>query len=141
MGREFGADAGKRSLGVLVLLSVKVSRNPPGLMVACHCKFGKLFLDHEIVELLVAGEFVPEPESVVEEPEPDVHAAAGAVLAEADEQLVVVVANALFLAPDRLPGLVEAVGLDVGDTESAVERIARLGIRFGNAGIVEVKFR
>ena len=58
-------------------------------------------------QALAAGEFIPEAQAVVEQAEADVQQAPALRLLQVDQQLVVVVADLRFLAPDRLPDFVE----------------------------------
>ena len=92
---------------VVVLLGVVVTGDPVRLVVARHSELGELALDDVEVTILAAGELIAEAEPVIEEAEADSYGIAIALLLERDEQFVVVVADRLDLAPDRLPGLIE----------------------------------
>ncbi len=77
------------------------------LVVARHSELCELTLDDVEVTILAAGELIAEAEPVIEETEADSYGITVALLLERDEQFVVVVADRLDLAPDRLPGLIE----------------------------------
>ena len=116
-------------------------------MVARHGKFGKFLLDLEIGQCVLQRELIAEAEAVVIQAETHLHHGALAVrvaqvagvirirdahaplrfahglrlLLQRHEQLVIVVPNGGFLAPDRLPGLVKRVERRVGEGETAVQ--------------------
>ena len=78
---------------------------------------------------LVGRELVTESQSVIEHPEADVHQFAVVLVAEFEQQLLVMVADALLLSPYRLPGLVELIERMVYDFETAVEHVRRQLVR------------
>ena len=130
-GRE-RADLRKAARRVVIFLSVIVSRNPPGCVVARHSELRDLVLYDEVFEPFLLRELVAEAEAVVVEPEADDHDRLRAflvsrILLERDSQLIVVVADVAFLAPDRLPRLIEGVPLDAREDEPVAEA-SRLAI-------------
>ena len=124
---EEPTDLGETAVLVVVLLSVVVTGDPVRLVVARHSELGELALDDVEVTTLAAGELIAEAEPVIEETEADSYGIAVTLLLERDEQFVVVVADRLDLAPDRLPGLIEGRLLRVRDLKSLVEGLLRIG--------------
>ena len=104
-------------------------------MVSGKSESGKFFLYDEVVQILLAWEFITEAESVVVEAETDGHLPFGGSLDKVHEELVVVVADLSFLAPYRLPGLVECACLDALHFETVVERVAWLAVFLGNGSV------
>ena len=128
-------------------------------MVARHRELGELLLDLEVGQCVLQRELVAESEAVVIQAETHLHHGALAVrvaqvtgvfrvrdahaplrfargfglLLQRHQKLVIVVPDGRFLAPDRLPGLVEGVESRVGEGETAVqafpvqERITQTG--------------
>ena len=101
------ADFGQAALGVVIFLRVVVSGNPPGGMVARHGKLRMFLLDDKVHQVLLPGELVAQAHAVVVDAEADVHIAVRLGLTKLHQQFVIVVADVLHLAPDRLPGLVK----------------------------------
>ena len=124
---EEPTDLRETAVLVVVLLSVVVTGDPVRLVVARHSELGELALDDVEVTILAAGELIAEAEPVIEETEADSYGVAIALLLERDEQFVVVVADRLDLAPDRLPSLIEGRLLRVRDLEALVEGLLRIG--------------
>ena len=87
-------------------------------MVACHRKLRHLFLDEEIVELLLLGELITETDTVVIDAETDKDLAVVRRLRQGRRILVVLVADVLGLSPYGLPGLIEGRGLFLGEREA-----------------------
>ena len=137
---EILADFGETAFAVLVFLGVVVARNPPAEMVAGHRELGELLLDHEIGQRLARGELVAESESVVEEPETDVHELVASGLAQFHEKLVVVVAYLGFLSPDGLPYFIERVRLGARELEALGEGITGADIGLGDFVAFESDF-
>ena len=84
-------------------------------MIASKGKLSQLLLNHKIGERVLHGEFIAESQTVIIETETDLHHCGLLFLIlgwlqEGDKQLVIVVADLCFLAPDGLPGLVEGAG-------------------------------
>ena len=65
------ADLRKLAFLSLLLLSVVVARQPPGGVIASHCKLGALLLDEEVIELLLLGELVAEADTIIVDAETD----------------------------------------------------------------------
>ena len=124
---EEPTDLRETAVLVVVLLGVVVTGDPVRLVVARHSELGELALDDVEVTILAAGELIAEAEPVIEETEADSYGIAVALLLERDEQFVVVVADRLDLAPDRLPGLIEGRLLRVRDLEALAEGLLRIG--------------
>ena len=124
---EEPTDLRETAVLVVVLLGVVVTGDPVRLMVARHSELGELALDDVEVTILAAGELIAEAEPVIEETEADSYGITVALLLERDEQFVVVVADRLDLAPDRLPGLIEGRLLRICDLETLVEGLLRIG--------------
>ena len=101
------ADLAETALGDVVLLCVVVSRDPEGGVIARHGKFRCLLLHREVDQAILVGKLIPQPHAVIKEAEAKIHLATIVPLAEADEHLIVVVADRSHLAPDRRPGLVK----------------------------------
>ena len=112
------ADFGKAGFGIVILLCIVIAWNPEGRVVARHGKLGMFFLDDEVVEVLLQGEFVAEAQAVVEEAEAEDDVTVLCLLVERHSHLVVVVADFLLFSPDGLPGLVERGGLHAGQGEA-----------------------
>ena len=124
---EEPTDLRETAVLVVVLLGVVVTGDPVRLVVARHSELGELALDDVEVTILAAGELIAEAEPVIEETEADSYGITVALLLERDEQFVVVVADRLDLAPDRLPSLIEGRLLRVRDLEALVEGLLRIG--------------
>ena len=124
---EEPTDLRETAVLVVILLSVVVPGDPVCLVVARHSELSELALDDVEVTILATGELIAEAEPVIEEAEADSYGIAIALLLERDEQFVVVVADRLDLAPDRLPGLIEGRLLRVRDLKALVEGLLRIG--------------
>ena len=116
-------------------------------MVAGHRELGEFLLDLEVGQCVLERELVPEAQAVVVQAETylhhgalairvaqvagvfgirDAHAPLGragrlGLLLQRHKELVIMVPDGRFLAPDRLPGLVERVESRIGQGESAVQ--------------------
>ena len=88
-------------------------------MVACHGKLRVLFLDDEIVQVFLLGEFIAESQTIIEQAEADDDVTVVLGLVECYLQLIVVVADDAFFSPDRTPGLIHRRGTRVVYGESA----------------------
>ena len=77
-------------------------------MVAGHGKLGVFFLYREIDKILLLRKLVAEADTVVINPEPDVHHPAGRWLDKPCKIFVVMVADGADLAPHGTPCLVES---------------------------------
>ena len=105
-------------LRIIVFLRIIVSADPPGRVVARHGKFRQLLPNLEVCQRIFLREFVTETESVVVQAETDAHDGSS-LLGESHQQLIVVVPDFGFLAPDRLPGLILRVKRRIHQGESA----------------------
>ena len=101
-------------------------------MVACHGKLALLLLDNEVVEILLQRELIAKSHAVVIDAEPQRHAAIGTRLVEVDLHLVIIVADALILAPHGSPSVVVRCHLRTGNAE-AVEQV---GLCHALAGVL-----
>ena len=85
-------------------------------MVPGHGEFRLLLLYLEIREAVFLREFIAETQAVVVQAETDIHGrTVGAQ--QVHQQLVGVVTDAVFLAQDRRPGLVNGTGFGADDAE------------------------
>ena len=109
-----------RELGLLgyLLLSVIVARKPPCGMIASHRKLRALFLDDEIVQLLLLGELITESDTIVVDTETDDNLTFGGRLKQSGSKLVVVVTDGGCLTPYGFPGLIERRGLFLFDLKT-----------------------
>ena len=103
---HLAAYLGEAALGVVILLRVVVSGDPPGGVVACHGELGFLLLDDEVCQHPFRRKLIAESHSVVVYTETDVHLPVVFRLVETHEQFVVVVAYRTVLAPYGMPCLI-----------------------------------
>ncbi len=94
-------------------------------MVAGHGELREFLPDLEVGQCVLLRELVPEAQAVVVQAEPDLHHGA-TFLVERYEQFIVVVPDGGFLAPDRLPGLVEGVESRVRERKATVQVLSPL---------------
>ena len=94
-------------------------------MVARHCKLSILLLNYEIGKLfrLLMRELIAEAQTIVIETETDIYKESTLITTQLNEQLVVVVANFVALAPYRLPGLVKGCSFATEHREAFTHRV------------------
>ena len=139
--RQQGRDLRQAGLGIFILLRVEVARNPPGGVVAGHRELRQLVVDDEIFRPVHRPELVAEAQSVVEETEADCHQPFGRLVFQIDSQLVVMVADRLFLAPHRMPGLVVGASVGTHDFKILVEINLRMLVLLGHLRPVHLDLR
>ena len=130
-GLHLAADFAQARGDGFVLLGVIIARKPPGGMVTGHGKLRALFLDDKIREVLLRGKLVAEAEAVVKQAEAQLDETVVGGLGQRHAKLVVMIANAAFLAPYGCPCLVESSGLGLGNLKSA----GQIGFLVNLAGI------
>ena len=98
-------------------------------MIARECELRQLFLNHEVGEGILHGEFIAESQTVVVESEADVHGYRFLVLpcrmlCHLHQQFVVMIKDLGFLTPYGLPGLVEGAGGSASQREIFRQELA-----------------
>src|SRR5687767_11221641 len=88
---------------VIVFLSIVVSRDPEGGVIAGHRKLSSLFLNDEVGQVFLCWKLVTKTKSVIKQTKADDHPAIGPFLAERYCHLVIVIADRFLLSPYRLP--------------------------------------
>ena len=116
------------ALGIIIFLSVIVTRNPPCGMVTGQGELGKFLLDDKIVQVLLRRKLVAESQSVIIETETYRHLPSGRGLHKIHKKLIVIVAYLCLLSPYRLPSLVKRRSFRTFKRKSVMERIRRKGI-------------
>ena len=107
---EAGAYLREAAFLGFLLLSVVVSGQPPGGMVARHGELRVLILDDKVDERVLLGELIAQPHAVIVHAKADGHGALGRRLGQVHGQFVVVIADGGRLTPHRFPRLVEGCG-------------------------------
>ena len=87
-------------------------------MVSGHCKLSMLFLDDEVVQIVLLREFIAESQTVVEKPEADHDVTLVVGLFKGYGQFVVMVPDFVFFSPYGCPGFVERSCLSIADNKS-----------------------
>jgi len=109
--REFG-------LCKVILLRIVVTRNPECLMVTRHGKLGTFFFDNEVIQILLQGELITKPETIVEKTETDNDITVLCFLVQRYGHFIIVVADLFHFTPHRFPCFIECGSLGIGQSES-----------------------
>ena len=120
---------------IIIFLSIVITGNPPGGMIARHSKLGMFVLYHKVNQVLLLWKLITESYAIIIYTKTKVHITICSGLFQFNQQFVVVITNIFRLSPHRLPGFVEGRGRSFQDFKTIQQIIGILQFQSQGAGL------